>query len=391
MRRDFVARGCAAILVAAAVCCAVPARADAVGEEAARAWLARDHAATSFKISWTERLLDAAGSVGLTDEDGKSLGPFPREDTTVTRKVSLAMDGTDKFRYEYEGLHPAPEAQTYVPTHFVAVTNGVEHKEFNGVDQASVDSGVAPHGWRYNAAPTELQSIVCVAPLIFFRPSLPAIRANYDLAKFSKVGEARVRGVDTVALESPRESGYTVVFLDPRRGYLPLRCQYFWRWRGGPWRVVVAADFEYALAPTDVWQPSKWTVAAYDVINNGALVTQLDATVSAIQMNPRFPPGEFEFGFPVGTVVLDVKDGGVAYIVQPDGRRRIISIAEADAHIRYNRLLSTETDEDLQPSVLWRWLILSANAVLLAAVVLLVWRSVKRRRRLAGGTGSGVS
>jgi hypothetical protein len=151
-----------------------------------------------------------------------------------------------------------------------------------------------------------------------FTPSEMLTRLGFDVSRMS-VSDARAihKGIQCIEVAIPRGPLKGHVYIDPSRGYLPVR---FVEWRAaGKMRSEIEIEYE----KNDVlgWVISGWLSTLYD--GDQQLQTSLSGSVESITVNEPISDHQFDIAYPVDTRIRETLDGTTKYFIQEaNGLRR---------------------------------------------------------------------
>ena len=146
-----------------------------------------------------------------------------------------------------------------------------------------------------------------------------------------------VDGRPCVVLQSPRMT----LWLDPRRDFVVAKLQYG---EG----TGMSCDISYKEDESHFWVPVEWTTVVIWQRDNKPRQRTV-AKVTDYKVNTDIPRSAFQFDFPAGTYVSDLREEGndaiERYIVRPGGKKRLITKEEISrgAAVNYQELLHTES------------------------------------------------
>ncbi len=309
-------------------------------EQIAAAWKARQERLRSIRIQWTETELIPKGFRPRILNRGKQgrtqVDILPPTDTAIECTWSELISGT-MLRMNRDGPYWHPERQLNWDTG-VATFDGEVAKMF--FDEKSTGE---MHGFIDREARNPNYDCSLFVPIAFaFRPSEPNMGGRNPADYRVMPDTETIDGKACVVLTGgPRGPFGATLWLDPQRDYIPLRFQ-----ERGPndrtFEISYQKDHVYG------WVPLEWTY-----IDVGGTSRRLfgwsNAKVTAYTINADIPRSEFQFDFPVGTYVTDLRaaesNDMERYIVREGGKKRIITKDEIrrEQGANYQELLRTES------------------------------------------------
>jgi thiol-disulfide isomerase/thioredoxin len=315
-------------------------------DEIHAAWRKRQESIHSIRIKWTEAQTIPRGRGGVKDNL-----PVPPQDTTNEIKRELVLDG-EKTRESWDGTEWDDMRDEFVPNSFWTASDGHTSRLFFEVFKGSpISSHPFPSGSIGNG-----HGLLSVdgnyhieLPLFSVRPLDPLMGCTRNPWGKEPTGpvelstrmlgewECTVIGQSFGAIR--RE-----IWVD-RKADCSIR-RYLITHGGN---IFYQIDATFARDDKAGWLPASWHIDSW-LGNVHALRHALSASanVTKLEVNPTIDVAEFRPKFPVGTMVNDGPKGE-AYLVKPDGSSRIVLFEENSAGIKYDRLLATETGEDVRP------------------------------------------
>ena len=287
-------------------------------QEVSEAARKRYSSADRFRIEWTEQdTIFAETQLGdMTIQPGMR-SMFPKTDEVIKLKCSLAVDG-DNRRFERSGPMPIAKEHAFYERKYVSTFNGTIGKNYYSGNLDRPES-VTPVGFirKEEQAWESMIPDIC-APLTQYRTA-GATLEGYTLERDRVVldGEECLVLSPGPGSDDPHFAKYWIDLTDPHN----IR-RVMWYSRGKP---TLTLDIKYST------EAAASTLAGWRGIifsgEGGKMLRQIEATVTRFELNPKFEPDTFLFQYPVDTEVIDYRDDS-SYIVQPDGKKRVITEEE---------------------------------------------------------------
>jgi len=347
-------------------------------------WKRRQDRIASFTCQWTAKcVLYAHTELFYVGPDRHSIF-LPEKDETITRSYSMQMDGNEKSRIDYTGPQLIEQLRGLAPRVFLAVTDGMHARGFFGKDE-SLALRFPPLGFiRKDPALPDLDAPDVRPLLMFCRPDIPAMQLFCNLSQYRFQSRSQLRGHDCVVL-SRRDSGYrTLLYLDTKRRHVPLRIVRRFDdpvGREATSFVSYQGDFMYGTAAD-----ASVVLSGWEQLTRGAKdrpVYKETVTVKTFTANPQIPAATFQFVFPPNTIVFN-EGTGEYYLKRPNGVKRHITVAEADARVPYRVLMETESGQGVkklpEESRGVRYLLVAINLAALFVGCFAWWLIVRMRR-----------
>jgi len=334
-----------------------------VQEKAVASWRARESGCTSFKIKWKETQTFVEGS--LTNPKARKRVALPPKTTEVDASFMLCADG-EKMK-EISDAMEITEKQEMKRQSETTVFNGEVNKSFRPTQIHDYPQGFIgdekylPGLNVYNLRPV-------LVPFRPFRYQKWGYFTETDLLNnYANVASASIGEHKCTVLRDTRSSHsiYEELWLDPDRGYIPLREVVFSRGK-----AILQIDWDEYKREGTIWVPVGWKIQQL----SGGVKKTLLGKVLEFSVNQPIPPEEFEIDFPPGTWVIDRRSrddhGKPSYYIVKSSGKRMISREE----------LTTKTYQELNQEqgfkLRWR-LVLVLSAVALVAIALVYYRRKK--------------
>ncbi len=311
-------------------------------DQISAAWRTRQERVRSARLELTETELIPAGAkppLGMfpgtkKESTGAKREPLPRTDISVECARTVLLSGR-MLRMNREGSYWHP-ARAEVEEHkYISSFDGEVAKCF--YDEKSI--GELGGFILKDARNQDFDNYHYLPIALAFRPC-DLDMGGRDLAKYTvNPGMQTIDGRAYVVITgNPRQSSYETLWLDPQRDFLVVRA----RDESGN---STTFDISYQKDSSFGWVPSEWKWIARGG-NSGRLFGQAVAKVTTYTINTDIPKAAFQFEFPVGTYVSDLRTEDIErYIVRQGGKKRIITKEEIrrGAGADYKELLSTES------------------------------------------------
>jgi outer membrane lipoprotein-sorting protein len=314
----------------------------------ARAWKEREERVVTVNCEWTAEHVTGAKTWNYREKNGEEFA-LPPTDLTVRCEYRFRLKGK-KMRYEYAGPQPNQETRSFQRREYVSVTDGKDQKCYYGKDEASDKPRFPPLGFVNVKDTLPEETCIHLRPLLLlYRPSTPVVAEVVNLPAFSPKGSVSFGGRECLLMERRRgaDEKHELV-LDMKRGCAPVRFRKMIQDEStGNWRVSFLVEIEYVDESNGKWKPRGWKTALFG--SHGRLCEQMSAATTEFATNADVPDTVFQFDFPVGTIVRNWKTGA-HYLLREGGEKRIITDAESDARVPYDRLLITNSGESLEGS-----------------------------------------
>ena len=304
--------------------------------EIKKAWEERQASAPSFQFTWTTEKHRAPRADVAKNEGGRMGGrTSPPQDGALTFLNSFLID-RGRFRFVNRGSVWNPNIRGYGETETTVCFDGSIARISTQCPDGEVQIG------RIRDAPELREYASAVAVLFAMRPQstlLPLDLSHYALSD----REGDVDGRPCLILQ--RVGGeplamWSEIWVDPAQEFVIRRII-----NNGN-RVRRQLDISYDRDSEERVLPTQWRDTSMTA--TGSLKTSTSAVVSHT-FSPEVQPSDFQFIFPVGTLVFDDRDSsGEQYIVLPKEEKRIVLDAEIDAGITEDVLRVTETGEPLE-------------------------------------------
>ncbi|MCR4413500.1 MAG: hypothetical protein NUV77_13850 [Thermoguttaceae bacterium] len=285
----------------------------ATPEVVLRAWRARQDRVKTARFEWTQTETYAAHSL----EPG-----FPAQDVKHQVSAALSLSG-GMLRYESRGPRYAPDHKAFLPQRFINVFNGsvnTMYFSFEGAEHARLGAyGFVNQRESRNVDAGNVSVQAIAAWCRVFDRDVSATLFETDHCVVSPK-EGSVQGRACVILERSGKNGRSY-WVDAGRDWIILR--YLLGASDKPTRQV---DISYTLDKVHGWVPARWKYVALRR-DPPEVELQIEGSVSRYEINVEIPKTEFEFDFPVGTVVRDLNTDA-CYIICGEGRKRAVTREE---------------------------------------------------------------
>jgi len=312
----------------------VTAQDAALPEEILSAWRHREQAVRSARFELKETI-----TYPKHTQSGKSGRSHPEKDATFDQTRTFSLQDL-MLRHTTDGPKWNAEREEFVPRPYACVTNGVTSKAFHGVSAASNDN--YPVGFvKADAKHQDLDNYHIYPILVTYRPLYPGTELVDTQRWRVKPEQPLLSGVSCVVIAAQFGSVSKSLWLDPARGYVPLR--QIWVLDG---RTFFQLDVTYGHADLSAGErvpvPIRWHAVHYET--GGGVHENCVTTTVKSELNRTLPKEEFEFEFPVGTKVRDSKSKEF-YIIRDGSAKRIITDDEMSRGSNYEELLATESGQ----------------------------------------------
>lgn len=354
-------------------------------DEVFAAWDARADQIRSFEATWRQSELYRRDSLpGRSAPRAEGRAAAPEQDTSVEIASELRLSG-DQFYARRSGLHWQSELNEFVAGEQVAALGEKEGTLFSQVAVQVVEP-------RAHLLPVER---LRESRSISNWPLFLALRPRDE-----KLGAIDRDGAWTVAPVTTEVDGHTCAvverlasvyhpelakgelretyWVDPARDFCIRR---FERTLGG--LVELQVEIDYA-DPAHAWLPTQWKSIVFggpDAVST----RQYEARLLTHAVNPELPVERLQAELPVGTAVENITTRE-AWIVRPNGQRRMVTKEERERGASYAQLLASEPGQAaLPPWQPWRAMAGFAAFALSLAAVISRWRAA---HRASGGPAS---
>ncbi len=316
-------------------------------EQISAAWKTRQERVRSARIEWKETELIPKGmkpapvssAAGKGRSPAATREPMPPTDLSLERSRTVLLNGR-MLRMNREGPYWHSGRAEVDQDAYVSTYDGEVAKSF--FDEKSIGELIGFIEVQARNQDFDNRNLLPMA--LAFRPCDPDMGGR-DLA-----GSTVSPGMETIAgrpcvviTGNPARSSYESLWLDPHRDFVVLRIQD----ESGNGGRIDTFDISYQKDPSHGWVPSEWKWTATGGIS-GRLFGRAAAKVTRYAVNTDIPKSAFQFEFPVGTYVSDLREANAErYIVRQGGKKRIITDAEIrrGAGANYKELLSTESGQ----------------------------------------------
>ncbi|MFO0896794.1 MAG: hypothetical protein U0836_05115 [Pirellulales bacterium] len=350
---------------------------DVSVEEVFAAWDAREDQVRSFAATWRQTEFFRRGTLpgrSTPRADAADRPAAPNQDTVVEIESELRLSG-DQFYARRSGPHWQSELNEFVEGEQIAALGAEEGTLFSQAVVPVVEprAHVLPAG-RFR----ESRSISNLPLFLSLRARTEKSGAiDRDGAWTVAPVAVAIDGHDCVVVERlaavyhpelAKGELRETYWVDPARDFCIRR---FERTLGG--LVELQVEIDYA-DPTQAWLPTQWKSVVYggpEAVSS----RQYEARLLTHSVNPELPARRLQAELPVGTAVENVTTRE-AWIIRPQGQRRIVTKEERERGATYAQLLASEPGQAaLPPWQPWRALAGAAALLLSAAAVASRWRA----------------
>jgi beta-lactamase regulating signal transducer with metallopeptidase domain len=311
-------------------------------DQISAAWTARQKRVRTARLEWKATEFIAKGTMppprGFFGQDTASQPtkrePLPPVDVSLECSQAVFVNGK-MMRMDYEGDYWHP-ARGDLEQHFkVCTTDGEVAKMFFDERTTHELHGFIDKG----ALNTECDAYSYRPIALAFRP---CDRDMGGMAVKNGTIESGLEDVDGRACVVLSFAS-TTLWLDPLRDFVVVRMR-----DEQNERTHRTWDISYREDPSHVWVPLEWKMV---FILQDKVWGRTVAKVTGCTLNADIPRSVFQFEFPVGTSVSDLRkedegnDAIERYIVRPGGKKRVITKEEIrrGAGADYQELLRTES------------------------------------------------
>ena len=256
---------------------------------------------------------------------------------------------------------------------------------FDGDVSRRFYSGDDETPWRYHplgfdhAETRNIESnYYILAPILLCYRSSDAELGGRDITAFRLGdGTAMADGAECLVLESTGEETELreAFWVDPARDFHIVRVE-----RRLPGKITWL-NIAYRHHESHGWVPSSWTWVASGP-DSGRIFEQVSATVTHYEINEDIPREEFQFTFPPGTMVRDMRSGR-NYIQREGSETRTITPEEIARGAAYEELLTTGSGQAALRRRRSGAATLCAVLIMVALALALAWRAIAPRQTLS--------
>jgi hypothetical protein len=355
------------------ILCAAVGHADesdeAIVDACLKAWQEREATFRTFELSWSETVvapLHLYTGTGAPKQDHTGGAPAPSETVTLEYERSLLIDG-EKLRYADKGRLWLANLGRFGQSHHSTAWDGTKETSFS-------ENEGAEYVYGYVHRDNDILNLATVGHVLTaFRPFQQYVVAIPEkpevLPQFAEINGVRCRVLRCAAASG----GHYQVWVDPMRGYLPLRVEAVKGQVTG-----LQHDIQYAMDPAGRWVPSSSTeiLGRADSPNR----TSCRYVFTNCKSLDSVEPSRFVLDFPVGSWIRDEVEN-TKYLVRAGSAKRIILPSENGAD--YEALLHTETGRAHTYNAkgdgrIYLWL--AALAACIVMTVAVVW-GLRRRAK----------
>lgn len=349
-------------------------------EEIRQAWMARQTAVRTVRVTWSEEWLIPARSRLRIDVRNRRKKPeeVPDRDLTFQSKVEISLNGK-MLRYVYDGpywhgLDGELRQHTYITTF-----DG-ETSQSSFVPKPPHPEGIPPAGFiNREARHSERDNHRLRPVLMALRPCDPETGGlDFNQWVISE-RDGAIGGTRCVIIApSVARDDHDRYWLDPGRDFIVMRVE---RLRADG-RNVSMQDITHQRDRMQGWMPSAWKYTFQGGSNS--VKEQVAATVTKCEFDIDLPRSEFQIAFAPGMLVRNLKTKD-DYIQRENEGKRAITKAEIARGAKYEEFLRTDAGMAGLKHRTWTvWLLGAATVVLSGLAVVLALRS-RARRAAAGG------
>lgn len=177
-------------------------------------------------------------------------------------------------------------------------------------------------------------------------PGAAHISRDFDVRSFN-FSESSLKKGNENTVELYHNNGSETVTCDPSRGYVVTN----WKITGSSNEPTRILDISYSYDQQhEIWVPEKWNHILF--MQDQVVGLSSSSTVVEYELNPTFKDDEFDFSFPVGTVVSDMNPtakgydqstSSANYLIKNDDQIR--PIYGNEKFMSYEKLKNTEPGE----------------------------------------------
>lgn len=268
-------------------------------QEIRTAWQVREDAVKTAEFEWTvlmRRQVDSLGDAGLP-----TAAASPEELANAEQIMSLRLDGE---MLEFNSETVSDDAGRLISTHRAVYDRELSLSLSNhrGSNSTGVISAKPHEFGKRNAQ---------IGPLLLVYRPLSETMSGISLRRCRIVSRSRPLGeADCVVIEQ-RDGNYSrILWLDPDRGYLPLRYQ---TQIGG--RDSISKEFEYTSDSDGGWVPSRWTLTY--LTEHGELGQSATMAMVRHTINEPIAVERFQLTFPPNTFLWDKRSDKEIVLTEP--------------------------------------------------------------------------
>ena len=286
------------------------------------AWKAREKNVESFDFRWWSKRLESR------DENRPANYPAqinwaPRPENDSIWRYRFVVDSRNRYLYEQSGRDWNPESGTFVPIHYVEVSDGKLLKYFYDKGQLVYPLLIV----KEDRKDLRLVRDTWADPIkMVFRPSSFAL-GTFDPKNLVLVNETEM--IDNHRVLVLRDEKQ-MVWVDPANGNLPVR----WTSTSGDYRADVAYEPDEIVG----WVPHSWTIKQPHDLET--------ATVTQFAINKPIVDSTFELDLSGGAIVQDWSKRPMTLSINyPDGKQRLVTTGELGFKGKnFQELLKSEPD-----------------------------------------------
>lgn len=339
-------------------------------------WLRREQLVESVDCQFQTDYFRAAKTVSFPTKGGYVV--LPREDTTVRHTCRLRIFRNDHGRYEYTGPQLIQFTGEFEPREFIGISDGSTRISYFG--RNGDGNGLRFYAAGFIESDLQLPEITNLNDLMglyaLYRPSAWLSARKLSFSKCHSLQYLDLNGVHCLFLRFDRQGGrYFDMYLDPTRGYVPIRFEAVTPNEGH--RVSVRLDMEYETHDITGWALRSWETNIYQA--DGGIKEQYQSRGTQLTVNNLISDSVFRFDMPYGTVVTDLIKKE-RYIVKDNGKRRVIAADEGVGIENYEKVLASESP--VSASSKSRIILIGVNALVAVVIGGILMRRLVVSRRI---------
>lgn len=299
-------------------------------------------------------------------------GPSPT-DITFPITMRFVYEAKGRARLDYKGRIWSSHRGGYVDEEAISLFDGHLCKTLFPSSQLGF-----PSAHIYQGTASKVGNNLRVLPLSLALRPFDKTLGMFDPARLVLTDKRGVTDGRTCLIlryeERPTWSDPALVWVDPERGFLPLRCEQ--KRRGA---TVQSISISYLRDAKHGWVPSAWTNTQL-APKTGEVVNSVTAKVTQYHINETIPDATFDVSFPPGTYVHDYRTNK-EYILREGKPPRPVLEGELQEGARnYQELLHSEPPGSSGNRRLWGLVALNLALFIAIVAVVVLWR---RRRKQA--------
>jgi hypothetical protein len=334
-------------------------------EKILEAWKAHQAKVQTGRFAWDVTLTLPKNTLPI---DGGATLYGPAEDAVITNHHSICFKGSHLKCQTMAQVWYANKA-IFLPRASISANNDKENKEVSN----RVANDIPPSGTIQKTKKHVEAGLLVVLPiLINYRPLDPEL-GQMDKAKCTLSNDsALIDGERCVIVEQQEASMKTCVFLAPKHDYAVMRYLHTY---GG--KTGFQCDIHYSQDGANGWVPHAWESTSFRV-DSMQMMEHATARVVEYRINCPLDESEFDFDFPAGAKIYDLRDG-TRFIVLPGGKRRYIMDEEIRRGANDGQLMASDPGmAALSTNSTWGWRGLGTRMALaigvLSGAAAMLWR-----------------